>query len=268
MEWEDYLYPNTTVLKNKFDERDQQRLAEAERISTTSAAFTMPEVTLDKEGLKQIHGHLFGDVYDWAGEFRQVGMAKAGNAFVPPDKLDAACNDILSRFNQENQLKGMDREEFAERAAHYLGNINIIHPFREGNGRTQREFFTQIAERAGYELNFKPFTAQRNKDAFIDFYNGNPATLTRLIEEGIDAKACERLTAFNASMEKAIGERALNNLHVTTAKEGLSYGGRLLGGNEQSFALQLPNEQVIVIDNEHFPAGKWKAGDEMIVKVK
>ncbi len=109
--------------------------------------------------LQKIHWFLFRDVFPWAGELRVVGLAKVGGApFAPPVHIASALSETLEKLTKENFLLGLDREHFAQRAACYLGEINAIHAFREGNGRTQREFIRQLAVNAGHTLSWAGFT--------------------------------------------------------------------------------------------------------------
>ena len=89
--------------------------------------------------------------YEWAGEIRTVNISK-GNRFCRCDYIEPQINKLLSKLKDENCLKDYDKEKVAERLAYYLGEINVIHPFREGNGRTQRLFIEHIADSLGYSL--------------------------------------------------------------------------------------------------------------------
>ncbi|MNN99451.1 Adenosine monophosphate-protein transferase VbhT [compost metagenome] len=82
-------------------------------------------------------------------------------------------------------MQALDAEHFSHRAAYYLGEINVLHPFREGNGRTQREFIGQLARNAGYDIDWTGISQAEMIQASIDAYNGHTDSLARLIRQGI-----------------------------------------------------------------------------------
>jgi cell filamentation protein len=110
---------------------------------------------------------LFQDVYEWAGELRQVNISKGTSPFAHFSYLDTNARALFAQLGQERQLRGLTPDQFAKRAAYYLGEINVLHPFREGNGRTQRLFFTELAAQAGYMLDWARISAQQMTDASI-----------------------------------------------------------------------------------------------------
>ena len=121
--------------------------------------------------LRSIHKYLFQDVFPWAGELRVVNISKGNSNFGPAMHIAGALDDSLGKLAREKLLVSLFATEFAERAAFYLGEINAIHPFREGNGRTQREFIRQLALHAGHPLSWSlvgtGFTQQQMIDASI-----------------------------------------------------------------------------------------------------
>ena len=122
----------------------------------------------DTGHLRKIHWTLFRDVFPWAGELRLVGLAKPGGApFAAPMHIAVALQDTLAKLAAEGYLAGLDAMNFAERGAFYLGEINAIHPFREGNGRTQREFLRQLALGAGHTISWAGFTQEQMTMASI-----------------------------------------------------------------------------------------------------
>ncbi len=113
--------------------------------------------------LREIHRYIFQDVFPWAGELRQVGMSKVGGApFAYPAYIVPALTELLGELKSEGFLMGLDRLSFSQRAAYYLGEINAVHPFREGNGRTQREFVRQLALHGGHTLSWAGFSQAEN----------------------------------------------------------------------------------------------------------
>jgi cell filamentation protein len=99
----------------------------------------------DTEHLLAIHRYIFQDVYDWAGELRAVSISKPEAIFPPPQFLGPSLDLLFAELAREGCLKELSASVWAHRAAYFLGEINAIHPFREGNGRTQREFISELA---------------------------------------------------------------------------------------------------------------------------
>ena len=133
--------------------------------------------------LKSIHGYLFQDVFPWAGKFRVVNISKGNSSFGPVAHIVSALVDALDKLKREDFVKGLQAPRFAERAAFYLGEINAIHPFREGNGRTQREFIRQLAVQAGYPLSWAGFTQEQMTLASIrNHLHGDNSALAAIIE--------------------------------------------------------------------------------------
>jgi len=141
----------------------------------------------DLDHLRKVHRYLFQDVFPWAGELRVVGLAKVGGApFAPPMHIASALSEALDKLKNEDFLRGLDRVRFAQRSAYYLGEINAIHPFREGNGRTQREFIRQLALNAGHTLSWAGFSQEENIAASVlSHTRGDNSGLATIIEAAI-----------------------------------------------------------------------------------
>jgi cell filamentation protein len=133
-----YVYPGTTTLKNRFNIADPATLDRIERfIVAQRAAEGVPGGTFDLTHLQAIHRHLFQDIYEWAGEIRTVEIHKGAQQFQFRQYIHTGMADVYRRLARLRFLTGLSRREFAEHAAVIMGDINYIHPFREGNGRTQ-----------------------------------------------------------------------------------------------------------------------------------
>lgn len=153
-----YCYEGTDVLRNRLNIRDTERLSEAETSFTLMRMMELDKNPVngkfDIDHLKEIHRRLFSDIYDWAGEFRTVEISK-GIPFCMCANIQGCLEKLLSELRAENYLRDIDdRETMVKRLAYYLAELNVIHPFRESNGRAQRKFIEQIAREAGFELNF------------------------------------------------------------------------------------------------------------------
>lgn len=145
-QWEAYFYPNTDVLINKFDITDFEELKEREAEVSFERLVELYEEPIvgefDAEHLKNIHRYLFQDVYDWAGEYRLVNMQKQ-TGFTDYRQIDDYLNSELSLMEEE--FKNVDSEyALAAFLATYYAQLLIIHPFREGNGRSTREFMREF----------------------------------------------------------------------------------------------------------------------------
>ena len=159
-----YAYPGTSVLQNRLDIRDAGVLEAFEvEISTLRAEEPLPRGTFDPAHYCSIHHHLFQDVYDWAGQYRTVRTSKGGNAFCYPEHIPAQMDLLFRSIRGGEAFAEKSRSEFPRETARFLGELNAIHPFREGNGRAQLAFLGLIGATAGH-----PFAFERiDKDAFL-----------------------------------------------------------------------------------------------------
>ncbi len=152
-----YCYPDSNVLRNKLDIRDGAVLNAFEREITSTRIQQVSEFPVkgkfDLKHLCAIHRFIFSDVYDWAGELRTVNIAK-GNQFCNYLHLETYANGIFAKLKDEKYLRNVSPETIPERLAYYLSEINVLHPFREGNGRTQRVFIEYLAQASGWHLDF------------------------------------------------------------------------------------------------------------------
>ena len=156
-----YCYPGTNVLINRYDIRNADSLCELERDFSNARLGSVEKIrgNFDAKHLKAIHKHLFGDVYSWAGEFRTGDIWKDGSSFCPYQDISRRLNGLHAELKVDRYMKGSySRDAAAERLEHYFSILDKIHPFREGNGRTERVFLGQLADNAGYELDFSGVT--------------------------------------------------------------------------------------------------------------
>jgi len=161
--------------RNRFGITDYAELARIETPFVIARIGELRDIGIvgkfDSAHLRAIHKYLFQDVFPWAGEFRVVNISKGNSRFGPALHIEAALADLLTKLKAEKMLVGLNQPEFARRAAFYLSEINAIHPFREGNGRTQREFIRQLAVNAGLQLSWAGFTQQEMTVASIASLN-------------------------------------------------------------------------------------------------
>jgi cell filamentation protein len=184
-----YTDPATGILRNKLGFSTAGDLEAAEREIAHAALIWLREspvqATYDLSHLCAIHRRIFADIYDWAGRVRSVTIAK-GSMFCLPQFIEQTAAEISRQLRQEKYLRGLARDAFIDRVTYYLGEINAVHPFREGNGRTQRAFFEQLAADAGYTLAWQHLDADRNVMASDAIMRGNPDPLRKMLDELID----------------------------------------------------------------------------------
>lgn len=148
-----YIDPSSGVLKNKFGITDQTTLDRIEREWVVQRILEgCPSGVFDLTHLRAIHRHLFQDIFAWAGETRTVELIKNDDHFQPYAYIQNGMADVHSRVSSQNFLKDLSETAFAEAAARIIGDVNYVHPFREGNGRTQLQYLQQLAELAGHPI--------------------------------------------------------------------------------------------------------------------
>lgn len=183
-----YCYSGSNVLKNKLGITDQTVFHAAERQITSlrmAELLQMPPAgKLSYAYLKKLHRYLFGDIYEWAGKTRTVNISK-GNRFCEVLYIEDQMNSLMKKLEAERYLKGLERLKLAERMAYYIGEINAIHPFREGNGRTQRMFITILAYRNGYQLNLQGISSEQMYEASVRTFMGDYSMMQELFIENL-----------------------------------------------------------------------------------
>ncbi len=158
-QWDDYFWPGETVLANLLGEHDKLALQDAEYQITTMRQEEIERGdiainrTYDGPHLQAIHRALFADVYDWAGEIRQIGISKDFTEFAPPQRIGIYLNDV-ARVVRDTSWQSIDRDDVVANAARVYALGNVAHPFREGNGRAMKLFVNQVVEQAGYKFDF------------------------------------------------------------------------------------------------------------------
>lgn len=177
-----YLIPGTKVIRNRLGISDRNELDRAERLLVVQRTIEgAPSGNFDLSHLRATHHHLFQDVYEWAGEVRTLELNKGGSQFHPVRLIGAGMNDVHRRLVLNRFLTNLSSDEFAESSARIIGDINYVHPFREGNGRTQLEYLRQLGERAGHQVNPDRIDPNSWQSASIAAHNGNYAPMARTI---------------------------------------------------------------------------------------
>lgn len=184
----DDCYDGTPCLINKLGITDEIKLSEIEANITLVKTAQLEENPIsghfDTEHYKAIHYHLFSDLYDWAGKFRNINISKKGTQFADKNEIEFLCNNCFANLKKYHYFKNMSFDEFIKNLIDLYCTLNIIHPFREGNGRTQRIFISQLIRYNGYDINFSDIdsdylmiatiqSAQGITDNLLDIFKNN-----------------------------------------------------------------------------------------------
>ncbi|MEU6196725.1 Fic family protein [Streptomyces sp. NPDC047061] len=179
-----YVLPNG-VLRNLLGITDAATLAAAEADITRARLLQVdehpPPGDFDLAHLCRFHAAIFNDLYDWAGELRTVDLAKY-TPFCPLQHLSAYAAEVFGRLQAADHLRGLARGDFVRAAAGLYGDINALHPFREGNGRTQRAFLTALSGEAGWPISWAAMDPGENQDASVKSFLGDNQPLERMLD--------------------------------------------------------------------------------------
>jgi len=186
-----YCYENSNILINKMNIKDKNKLQEYEaRISAAK------QLSLRRKGITgdfsvqhliQIHTYLFEDIYHFAGQYRKENIAKGEFRFAEWEYINEELERLLKKLKKEEYLEGKNKSELATSLAYYMSELNVLHPFREGNGRTIREFIRQLALKNGYILNLKKVSPRQTLEASIRSIIETD-DLTKILEECLEEK--------------------------------------------------------------------------------
>ncbi|WP_026789986.1 Fic/DOC family protein [Pleomorphomonas oryzae] len=177
-----YCYPGTTVLKNRLQLQTQAELDAFEH-DMTAQRFDepLPSGRLSVAHYRAIHKHLFQDVYPWAGRYRTVRISKGGSMFCYPEHIPSEMQRLFEGLARQHFLAGLPGPLFARTAAHFMADLNAIHPFREGNGRTQLVFMTLLADKAGHPLKLDRLAPEVFLEAVVASFQGQEAPLADVL---------------------------------------------------------------------------------------
>ena len=150
-----YVYPGTNILINKFDCHDEQELRRIEALSTggnlTWLQLHPIKGDFDFDHLKRIHHFIFQDLYEWAGQIRDVDIGK-NNLFCRAQFINDYAETVFADFYYTCCDSKDNKDRFIEVLTSHYADMNALHPFREGNGRAQREFTRELCLSCGYML--------------------------------------------------------------------------------------------------------------------
>lgn len=203
-----YKYPGTDTLRNKLDIRNKDGLEQAERnLVTLRTVEGIPGGRFGLKHLQDIHRHLFQDVYEWAGELRQVDFHKGGVWFLPQNRIEMGMIDIHARLKKQDYLKNLSHDQFAEQAGVIIGDINLVHPFREGNGRTQMYYLKQLGHQADHRINLTRFKRDEWIAASIHANKADYTAMAQCIRKGIDGPVREKTETRRIQRDRGGWER-------------------------------------------------------------
>ena len=165
-----YIDPKTSILRNLVGVTTYTELRKAEGDIVTLSEISLDSIphTMDLIELQRIHKSLFSKIYDWAGELRTVNIRKGSEEyFLDCTYLENGAKFVFEELYKENYLQGLNREDFIKRLAYFYEQLNFIHPFREGNGRTQRIFWQRVANEAGYKIDWSKVVGEELDNASL-----------------------------------------------------------------------------------------------------
>jgi len=238
-----YTDPKTGVLKNKLGLTTEKDLERAEAAASALRSHELARSPIagnfDLSHLKAIHKKLFSDVYQWAGQVRTVDISKGDS----------------------RNLRGLSADKFSQRAGHYMGELNVIHPFREGNGRTLREFMGQVAKQAGYEIKWEGIDRKDMTQASIEAYQGSSEHMARLIRENLVDR--DRQHALQLATEK-LGKP---DAGITEPQQGQKYTGKVLAVTDRHVAQANDKTAEIVLHERQALSGMQRVQENRAVEI-
>lgn len=157
-----YLYPNSSVLRNKFNIRFQNILDEIEAdmvnaniVNLICDPSVLGEQSFNFDYLKRIHKYLFQDVYEWAGDVKLQNTYKENIRYTDIEDIEKRANEIFLGVRILNMFyPGMEQTEFCKKGGELLYDIHFLHPFREGNSRTERTYMLLLGDRCKVDLDY------------------------------------------------------------------------------------------------------------------
>jgi cell filamentation protein len=245
-----YLQKDGKTLKNKLGVfHDPDALAAKEAVHVNSRMMELRAAGFPQaegfELVKAVHRYLFQDVYDWAGQLRETKLARATYAdghgefvrFTEPSRIDPEGHQLFAELAAANHLRGLARAHFGKELAQFFGRLNQLHPFREGNGRTQRLVWEHLAKQAGHDLSFEGISRERMVNASIAASSGDYEPARRIFNELLDPVRSQALRAATRFLEAHRNEVNWQERYVATTEPGRSYAGTFVGAGGPNFMM-------------------------------
>ncbi len=204
------ISPGSLTLSNKLDISDAIELSQCELVFTAFRRQQgIPSGNYCWDHLKSIHQHLFQDVYEWAGSARATPLnANDGREYLSPDKIDTAMKAIFSELENDSFLLGLNEEQFIDKAAYYYNRMNLVHPFRTGNGRAVRTFIEALALNNGLTLDWKQINRQQWQKASVTAADGDRKSLLSCFSAVVKEQRLGQLTDNSTNMTAREASRA------------------------------------------------------------
>jgi len=240
-----YLDPDTGVLRNKLGLKEPAALDLAERRAASIGLDRIdagygPERTFDRAHLKAIHRQIFGRVYEWAGSMRDerplvggerldpVGILSKGDSiFLHASRIDAGLVEAFKHISDRVALRDGSREAFIEKAGNTLGDLNYIHPFREGNGRTQRAFIEELGREVGHDVDFRGITRERMTAVSIEVTDDpSSGAMRHVIRDAVDPDRRDALIKVRGMLSKA--DLDPDERYTVSARDGERITGKVV----------------------------------------
>ncbi len=255
-------YQDSGVLKNTLNIIETKKLNKAERDNSLARLRELEGLSRNPKFNSQyylsIHKHLFQDIYPWAGETRAIDIAKGGSVFVPHQHIIKELNNSLNTL--ENNLKSISNQtDLANSLGKFLGDVNSIHPFPEGNGRTQRLFTNEVAKEYGYKIEWNGVSNEKMKEVSIQAHTGNYIPIIKLIDRqlreldhNLENKLSEEQKVALQSCRNVIDERYKNN-------------PELLAQQHEALNAKIPG---MVANNQKLPQQTHKVQPDVEIKTQ
>jgi len=183
--WDPYLDLQSGLLRNRLGITDARALRHVEAELTASRIYDLIRSPIpgayDLAHLRAFHRQIFQDLYDWAGELRTVSIGR-GRLFSLPQHLEADAGELFGWLARAEHLRGRDRAAFVDDLTELYADLNALHPFRDGNGRTQRAFLGQLAVDAGHPIHWAAMDPAENNAASKAAHEGDNDAVRSLLD--------------------------------------------------------------------------------------
>jgi cell filamentation protein len=163
---------------------------------------------------------------------------------TPPELIEQELTAVFQSLAQDRFLKGLSRRDFARKVALLFSEINRIHPFREGNGRAQRQFVRQLSNSVGYKLHFEVVSKERLVQASIWSASGDVNMMVRLMDEITDTERIQPLTKVIDHLKQH--DFNWNDIYIATTTPGRQYTGTFAGADGNNFFFRTEPTQILV----------------------
>lgn len=192
------MHPDTSVLKNKLGLLIQEELDRAEKLFVNARLIDASHVpqTFDHTHFRALHYHMFQDLYDWAGIERDVFISKGRSPFAHPVHIRQQSIRVLSELRTNLMTNRHDFRALPAILSHFVNEMNVVHPFREGNGRHLRAFLRQVLEEIGCSVRADVLQRELWIDAVIVGFEGDEGPMAELLAEALVTPATNRESMF------------------------------------------------------------------------